>query len=147
MVNITKYYVCAKSIQLCLTLCNPMDCSPLGSSVHGILQARILEWVAMPSSRGSSQSRDQIHIFMSPALAGGFFTTSNPWESPLIIREMQIKARMRYHITPLRTAIIKKLQTINAGVGVEKRDPSYTVAGKVNWYSHYGEQYGGSLKN
>ena len=39
--------------KLCLTLCDPMDCSPPGSSVHGILQARILEWVAMPSSRGS----------------------------------------------------------------------------------------------
>ena len=40
--------------QLCLTLCDPMDCSPPGSSVHGILQSRILEWVAMPFSRGSS---------------------------------------------------------------------------------------------
>ena len=40
--------------QLCLTLCSPMDCSPPGSSVHGILQARILEWVAIPFSRGSS---------------------------------------------------------------------------------------------
>ena len=39
----------------CLTLCNPVNCSPPGSSVHGILQARVLEWVAMPSSRGSSQ--------------------------------------------------------------------------------------------
>ena len=47
---------------ICLTLCNPMDCSPPGSSVHGILLARILEWVAMPSSRGSSQPRDQTHI-------------------------------------------------------------------------------------
>ena len=45
--------VCAKSLQSYLTLCNPMDCSPPGSSVHGILQARTLEWVAMPSSRGS----------------------------------------------------------------------------------------------
>ena len=44
----------AKSLQLCLTLCDAMDCSLPGSSVHGILQARILEWVAMPSSRGSS---------------------------------------------------------------------------------------------
>ena len=44
--------------QLCPTLWDPMDCSPPGSSVHGILQIRILEWVAMPSSRGSSQSRD-----------------------------------------------------------------------------------------
>ena len=40
--------------QLCLTLCDPMDCSPPGSSVHGILQARIVEWVAISSSRGSS---------------------------------------------------------------------------------------------
>ena len=44
----------AKSPQLCLTVCDPMDCSLPGSSVHGILQARTLEWVAMPSSRGSS---------------------------------------------------------------------------------------------
>ena len=46
--------VCAESLQLSLTLCDPMDCSPLASSVHGILQARILEWVAIPSSKGSS---------------------------------------------------------------------------------------------
>ena len=45
--------------QLCLTLCDPMDCSCPGSSVHVILQARILEWVAMPSSRGSSWLKDQ----------------------------------------------------------------------------------------
>ena len=48
----------AKLLQLCPTLCNPMDCSLLDSSVHGILQARILEWVAVPFSRGSSQPRD-----------------------------------------------------------------------------------------
>ena len=48
----------AKSFQLCLTLCDPMECSPPVSSVHGILQARMLEWVIMPSSRGSSQPRD-----------------------------------------------------------------------------------------
>ena len=46
-------------LQSCLTLCDFMDCSPPGSSVHGILQARILEWVAMPSSRGSSRPRDR----------------------------------------------------------------------------------------
>ena len=46
----------------CLTLCDPMDHSPPGSSVHGILQARIPEWVAMPSSRGSSWPRDWTHV-------------------------------------------------------------------------------------
>ena len=54
----------AKSLQSCPTLCNPMDCSPPGSSVHGILQARLLEWstLAMPSSRRSSRPRDQSHV-------------------------------------------------------------------------------------
>ena len=55
---------------------------PPGSSVHGISQARILEWVAMPSSRGPAQPRDQTHICTSPALAGRFFTASAPWEAP-----------------------------------------------------------------
>ena len=50
----------AKTLQLCLTLCDPMNWSPPGSSVHGILQAKILEWVAMPSSRESSQLRYRI---------------------------------------------------------------------------------------
>ena len=45
-----------KWLQSCLTLCDPMDHSPPGSSVHGIFKARVLEWVAVPSSRGSSQS-------------------------------------------------------------------------------------------
>ena len=52
----------AKSLQSCPTLCDPMDCSPPGSSVYGILQARILEWVVMPSSKESSQSRGGIHF-------------------------------------------------------------------------------------
>ena len=48
--------------QLCLTLCDPMAWSPPGFSVHGILQARILEWVTIPFSRGSSQPRDQTQV-------------------------------------------------------------------------------------
>ena len=51
-----------------------MDCSLPGSSVHGILQARTLEWVAMPSSRGSSRPRDQIHVSCSSYVADGPFT-------------------------------------------------------------------------
>ena len=64
----------------------------------------------------------------------------------LIIREMQTKTTKRYHLTPDRMAIIKKSQTTNTGDGVEKREPSYTVGGNVNWHNHSGEQYGGSLK-
>ena len=67
--------VSAKSRQSCPTLCVPMDCSPSGSSVHGIPQARILEWVVIPSSRGSFQPGMEPASLTSPALAGRFFTT------------------------------------------------------------------------
>ena len=60
-----------KVTQSCPTLCYPMDCSLPVSSVHGILQARILEWVAIPFSRGSSQTRDRTQV---SSIAGGFFT-------------------------------------------------------------------------
>ena len=57
--------------QSCPTLCDPMDCYPLGSSIHKILQARILEWVAIPFFRESSWTRNQTWV---PCIAGGFFT-------------------------------------------------------------------------
>ena len=58
-------------IQSCLTLCDPMDCSPPGSSVHGILQARILERVAISFSRGCSRPKGWTQVFI---IAGRFFT-------------------------------------------------------------------------
>ena len=57
--------------QSCLTLCDPMDCSPLGSSVHGIFQASVLEGVAISFSRGSSRPRDQTQV---SHVAGRCFT-------------------------------------------------------------------------
>ena len=53
---------------------------------------------------------------------------------------------MRYHLTSGRTAIIKKSTTINAGEGVERREPCYTAGGNANRCTHYGSQYGGSFK-
>ena len=61
--------------------CEPTDCSLPGSCVHGILQARILECVARPSSRGSSRPRDWSHVSYDSRLAGGIFTTSATWEA------------------------------------------------------------------
>ena len=52
----------AMSLQLCLALCDPMDYSPSGSSLHGILQTKILEWVAIPSSRGAFQPRNRTYV-------------------------------------------------------------------------------------
>ena len=68
----------ARSLQSYLTLCNPMDCSSPGSSVHGILQARILEWVAISSSRGSSQPKDWTCISCN----AGWFLTAEPPGKP-----------------------------------------------------------------
>ena len=63
--------VCALVTQLCLTLWDPMDCSPPGSSVHGILQARKTKWVAISFSKGTSRPRDQTWV---SCIAGWFFT-------------------------------------------------------------------------
>ena len=75
-------YVCVLATQLCPTLCDPMDCCLPGSSVHGILQARILEWVAILSFRGSSWPRDWTSVSVSPSLAGRFLSLNHlgsPW--------------------------------------------------------------------
>ena len=79
-----NYLVRAKSLQSCRTLCDPKDCSPPGSSVHGILQARILEWVVMPSSRVSSWPRDRTCVSCSSCITGRFFyhwATRNAYNS------------------------------------------------------------------
>ena len=64
-------HLCVLVAQLCPTLCNLVNCSPPASSVHGILQARRLEWIDFPLSRGSSQPRNWIQV---SHIAGGFFT-------------------------------------------------------------------------
>ena len=67
----------------CPTLCYPMDCSPLGSSVHGIFHARILEWIAISTSRGSSQPRDHTHVScISRQIFFFFLNHWANWETP-----------------------------------------------------------------
>ena len=75
--KLTKQSSCQSLLvaQLCPTFCDPMDCSPPGSSVHGILQAAMLEWIAIPFSRVSSQPRDQACVSCS---AGGAFRCKLP---------------------------------------------------------------------
>ena len=74
-VNIMYINVHVKLLQSCPTLCNCKDCSPPGSSVYGIFQTRILKWVAITYSGGSSYPEIKYMSLMSPALAGRFFTT------------------------------------------------------------------------
>ena len=78
------------------TLSNPMDCSPPGSHIHGIFQARILEWVAIPFSRGSSQSRDWAWV---SCIAGRVFTAEPPGK-PLVKVKGKLLSRVRLFGTP-----------------------------------------------
>ena len=81
-INIT---ICmhSKSLQSCPTLCEPMECSLLGSSVYGILQARILEWVACPPPWDFPDPGIEPMSLMSPALTSAFFTTKSTWEASI----------------------------------------------------------------
>ena len=92
----------------------------------------IKKWAKEPNTFTQRYADDQRHIKRCLVLQ--------------IITEMQIKSTVRYHFPPVKMAITKK-PTNNAGEVVEKREPPYAVGGNVNWCSHYGEQYGGSLKN
>ena len=78
----------AQAFHLSPTLCNLVDCSPPGSSVHGTSQARILEQVAISFSRRSSQPRDQTHISHVSCIAGQFFIAEPGGET--LIEELQV---------------------------------------------------------
>ena len=86
------FWVCMHA-QLYLTHCDPVGCSPPGSSVHGILQTRKQEWVATPSSRGSSRLRDRTLISCVCRIAGGFFTAESPGQ-PLYFRHQSLNGAL-----------------------------------------------------
>ena len=85
-INILLYLFCVLVAPSCLTLCDPMDYRLPGSSVHGILQVRILEWVAIPFSRGSLQPRDRTKV---SRIAGRFLTG---WATREVIKGLSKKA-------------------------------------------------------
>ena len=108
--------VCAKSLQSCPTLCDSVDCSLSGSSVHGILQARILQWVAMPSSRGSSRPRDWTCVFYISCIEAGSLSLALPgkprtveYYSAVKINELLIHATI--YISIKRTLLSERSQT------------------------------------
>ena len=83
--------------QSCPTLCDSMDCSPPGSSFHGILQARMLKWVAMPFSKRSSQPRDQTQV---SCIAGWFFIVWATWEAPVSIKTSLTPVLILHQLLP-----------------------------------------------
>ena len=96
----------AKLLQLCPTFYDPMDHSPPGSSVHGIFQARILEWVAMPSS---GKPNIKPAALTSLVLAGGIFTTEPPGK-PNIVYILQENCKIAHHlIVSLMVQTVKNL--------------------------------------
>ena len=87
--------VCVLIAKLCPTLCDPMDCKPPSSSACGILQARILEWVTVPFSRGSSQPRDRIWV---SGIAGRFFTNWATKEALNVKRVYKFSISQHVHL-------------------------------------------------
>ena len=98
----TSVWVCACSVTAVVSDCNFMDCSLPGSSVRGILQARILEWGAMPSSRDSPWPRSWTWITCASCIAGRFFTHWATWEANFCLSWCKMKLRMEnnaHHIS------------------------------------------------
>ena len=165
----------AKSLQSCLTLCDPIDGSPPGSFIPGILQARTLEWVAISFSNAwkwkvKSCLTQRPHGLQPTRLLC-------PWDFPgkstgvgchCLLRKKTYKWLINTWKDAQHCSLLEKckskpqwgvishqsewpssktLQTINVEEGVEKREPSYSVDGSANWYNHFGQWSGDSLKN
>ena len=96
-----------------LTLGNPKDCSPPGSSVHEILQARILEWGVVPSSRGTSQLRDGICIFYVSCIVGVFFTTGATWEAQKLHTLLQCILKLQNKLNTVAKVILEKFRNLS----------------------------------
>ena len=97
--------VCMCSVtHSCLTLCNPMDCNPPSSSVHGILQARILDWAAISFSRRSSRPRDRTQV---SCIAGGFFTV---WATREAQRTLMNLAKYSMNIFCVKSAVLGRIR-------------------------------------
>ena len=110
----SAYLRLLKSLQLWPNLCSLVHCSPVGSSVHGILQARILKWVGMPSSRGSPQPRDRTHISYLLHLQAGSLPLAPPgnlyaWDIFLIYPYFQMVICLnRFSVYSIFSSVLKK---------------------------------------
>ena len=125
-VKFLGYGVCAvlvgaKSLQSCPIPCDSVDSSPPGSSVHGILKARVLEQVAMHSSRVSFNPGIEPMSLMSPALTGRFFTTNATWEVVLFTYSEAFKISPFFlqkfdHFTFILASYMSAIYSYNLGI-------------------------------
>ena len=115
----------AKSLQLCPTLCDPIDGSPPGSPVSGILQARILEWVVISFSNAWMWK-------VKVKLLSCVWLFATPWTAAHQAPPSMGFSRQEYWSGVPLPSPAKSLQAINAGEDVEKREPFYTVGGNAN---------------
>ena len=113
---------CAKLLQSCPALCDPVDCSLPSFCVHGILQARILEWVALSFSRDHPDPRIEPESLVSPALAGGFVPASVTWEAQHSHLVVQLLSCAWPFATPWTAACQASLSfaIFNIGIGHDK---------------------------
>ena len=147
----------AKSLHLCPTLCDPIDDSPPGFPVPGILQARTLERVAISFSNAwkwkvKVKSLSRVWLLGTPWTAAYQaplpmgFSRQEYWSGVPLPSPRNANQNCN-DISPHtgQNGHHQKVCTINAGEGLEKRERSCTVGGNVNWLNHYGRQYGDSL--
>ena len=118
--DILNINVCVWITQSCLTLCNPMDCNPPGSFVHEIFQTRILKWIAIPFSRGSSWPRDQTLV---SCIAGRFFTI---WANSEAHIKFILSIYIYYIIYPKLYIYINTLSL-----------PFFTILWSMDYYPHF----------
>ena len=103
----------AQSLRGVQLFCNPMDCSWLGFSVHEILQASILEWIAISSSRWSSLTRDPTHVsciscICISGIAGRFFTTEPPGKSESFVNNH--RSHRLFHLKEILSVSMSRIQ-------------------------------------
>ena len=122
--------VCSLVTKLCLTLCNPINCSPPGSSVHGIFRQE--KWVATSSSRGPSWLRDPAYVSYT---AGGFFTTEPPGKPPILVGLFCLSVKYRSRCN-LLDVIWKRQEEHASGRRRSAQVPSAAVKGVITAHSH-----------
>ena len=124
--------------QSCLTLCDPMDCSLPGSSIHGIFQARVLEWVAISFSRRSSWPKEWTWVSCVPGRIFTFWATRKAWSTSILLGKNKLK--YDYHCIFTRGPKSKTLTTPNTGEDVEKQELLLIADGNAEWQSLSGRQ-------